>query len=97
MAYLEKHATAANNEDNIQRVFRARNNFNNYKNSVDTNFIQPDVHQATMKFCSSVQADRASDGKKTSTTSPKASSTKRPATSDAGKKVKFPLSLLLLP
>ncbi|KAF7762377.1 hypothetical protein Agabi119p4_7084 [Agaricus bisporus var. burnettii] len=88
MTFLAKDSTAAAVEDNIQRVFRARNSLNNFKNNCDGNYSFPDVHQAVTKFCSSVQAGRAADGKKTTTTAAKTTSTKRAAPSESTKKGK---------
>lgn len=92
MAFLEKNASAASVEDNIQRVFRARNCLNGFKNNCDNSFVQPEVHAQVAKFCANVQLLRAAEGKKppASTPSKPAASTgtsKRSATSSAGKKV----------
>jgi hypothetical protein len=104
MAFLDKSPAAAGEEAHQQRVFRARNCFNGFKNTCDASYVQPEVYGTLTKFCAAIQAERgrSSDPKTPNNTPVRAgtpantkSVSKRPAAMTSGGKVSS-LTFLIL-
>ncbi|KAF9441006.1 hypothetical protein P691DRAFT_780778 [Macrolepiota fuliginosa MF-IS2] len=94
MSHLDKSVSASANDDNIQRMFRARNCLNNFRNNCDNSYVQPEVHATVTRFCALIQQARANEAKKATgvssgkggSPSTTASSSKRPASSSLARK-----------